>query len=144
MPSSNLGGVAFHWNGKRWTLLSMPTSTRGASFVSLQSVSCPDGLHCVVVGVDTFSSGERLLAYELVGSTWRRIQPESDPAWNLEGQGGLVSVSCTSPRSCVAVGPITIHRLQATLVESWHGGSWVPDVGSVRQRPPMLRRGVGS
>ena len=83
------------------------------------------------------------MAYELNGSSWIRISPVSRDAWSLEGQGGLISVSCSGPIDCVAVGPIQIHRLDAALVERLHGGSWIPTVGAIRQRPPQVDRKRG-
>lgn len=144
VPSGNLGGVIYRWNGTHWSLMSAPLAPHDATWVSLQSVSCSDARHCVVVGVVMLPRGERLAAYELIGASWKAILPATNPAWNLEGQGGLVAVSCFGPKSCVAVGPIQIHRLDAALVERWHGRQWVPAVGPVRQRPLVIPHRLGA
>jgi len=140
IPTQGYGGVVYRWNGRHWLLVPVLLA---AGDLSLQSVSCADAMHCVIVGVDTRRGVERLVAYQLAGSIWSAIPPVTKSPWNLEGQGGLVSIDCANLESCVAVGPVQIAGLQAALVERWNGRSWSAMLGTARQRPLDLRRNLG-
>jgi hypothetical protein len=140
IPSLGLGGVAYRWDGRHWSLLSVPAAP-GDLF--LQSVSCPDATHCVVIGSRTIHGTERLVAYQMVRGVWGTIPPVDHPTWRLGDQAGLLSVDCASSESCVAVGPVDLGRLQAALVERWNGRNWIAELGSARQQPPVFTRGRG-
>lgn len=137
----NPGGVVYKWDGRHFAIESAPIPPDA---VDLQSVSCVASV-CMIVGEryeGPCCSNERLVGYELSGGSWTATPPVQNSAWSLEGAGGLISVSCPTTMSCVAVGPISIGRLDAGLIERWNGTSWVAEVGPRGQPPPVIRKGV--
>jgi len=121
--SAATGALAEHWNGTRWAI--QPNPAGG----TLLAVSCTSARACTAVG-QQFShdaEAETPLAETWNGTTWA-VQPT--PA--VRGPVNVLSgVSCTSARSCVAVGLSNDDDPNAPLMETWNGTAWaitsVPD-----------------
>jgi len=114
--------LAGTWNGRNWRI--QPTrSPRGAAvFSDLSALSCPSAGDCTAVGTSTNSAGLGVtLAERWNGIRWG-IQKTPDPAGSLSA--ALVGVSCTSPRSCTAVGDYFSGGRDRNLAEHWNGTSW--------------------
>jgi hypothetical protein len=107
--------IAIHWNGATWTALAPPEASTTDGFTS---VSCAAGPFCVVIGTSTDQT-TRTLIDVWNGRTWKTLAPAK-----AKGVTDLVlnSVSCTSARSCVAVGNGTGTR--GEVAEVWNGKSW--------------------
>ncbi|MHB1763455.1 MAG: hypothetical protein ACYCS4_12085, partial [Acidimicrobiales bacterium] len=100
----------------------------------LDSVSCPDSLHCVAVGSSSLSSmsGQSPAGTEAAvlvtgdgGATWGAVSPPP-------GTAALRSVSCATTASCTAAGsgdPIDPYGLPPAALVATHdgGGSWTAD-----------------
>src|SRR5512132_1356290 len=92
--------VAEHWDGTSWQIVPTPNPP-GATFSSLNGVSCPRPRICFAVGdygTDPNSPVARPLIELWDGTSWS-IQPAEDV-----GNGALGAVSCSGPLACTAVG----------------------------------------
>jgi hypothetical protein len=110
------------WNGTSWSLQPVP-SLAGATFPELLAVSCPSARFCEAVGTYQDSSGPATLAEVWRGASWQ-VQPTPGPTGAAFAE--LAGVSCTSARSCEAVGysyPKTTGG-DTPIAESWDGTSW--------------------
>jgi hypothetical protein len=114
--------LAQRWNGHTWSIQPTPSPAGGGNLIG---VSCPSKSSCLAVGGHGnpfISVPPGTLAERWNGATWR-IQPTPNPPG---GGWFLLSVSCTSPSACTAVGG----RLTApgkptgTLAERWNGHTW--------------------
>ena len=132
--------LAEWWNGRRWKLGSpvqppgVPNaeSNYGAGF---SSVSCLPSGRCVAVGEaqDTPSGLTTPLAEVMRDHRWSLQTVPTGPVRDHEQ---LQSVSCASPRLCVAVGSGQPYRLRDT----WNGRNWsalqFTNVGRVESTNP--------
>ncbi len=89
--------------GSAWTSVYPPVSS--SVIVVLTGVSCPTAGWCLAI-----AAGVTTGFYEFDGSAWRTAAGPSD--------SGVVSVSCASPRFCVAIGDQT--------AEKFNGSAWKP------------------
>jgi hypothetical protein len=81
----------------------------------LEGVSCPAGTACVAVGWQADAKGvTRALAERWASGRWQIVRSAS-PA-----SSKLLAVSCTSTKSCQAIG-LSVSGL---LAERWNGRSW--------------------
>jgi hypothetical protein len=128
------------WNGSRWSIQPNPHPRRfggPGGDNELSSVSCESRHACMAVGDSGWGSGFNSVRITLAehwnGAQWS-VQPTPNPIQLDE----LNSVSCSSIRSCTAVGEYTDRAGDATLplVERWHGGRW-----SVVRTPRSLSTG---
>jgi hypothetical protein len=115
------------WNGKSWTTATTITPS-GYSGAVLNSVSCTSSTACIAVGAASDSSGhQHLLAARWNGASWTTQVLDYPTSAN---SGGLSSVACPSPTSCMAVGWAGNPSIGSqAAVESWNGSTWT--VGSV-------------
>jgi hypothetical protein len=123
------GLFAERWDGSSWLLESMPDpvppaniSQPGTNLNGL-SLSCSSGSFCTAVGdYDLNSGGGQSFAERWDGSSWS-LEATLEIVGSFDTQ--LMSVSCTSPSACSAVGDYnrgsSLHR---TLAERWNGTSW--------------------
>ncbi|MFZ2112782.1 MAG: hypothetical protein WAU77_03510 [Solirubrobacteraceae bacterium] len=122
----NSGGtevtLAERWNGKEWTLQETPNPT-GAKGSGLIGVSCKSSTSCIGVGRYINSSGvETALGESWNGTTWTLKEPIVPTGAK---SSKLVSVSCITTTSCIAVGAyVNSSGTQVTLGESWNGTAW--------------------
>lgn len=118
--TSNAGPVtlAEHWDGTSWAVQATPNPT-GASFSTLEGVSCPSASDCTAVGEYDSNHGSSLpLAEHWDGSTWT-VQDTPEPAATI-----LNGVSCTSAASCTAVGFSGSVVAPVAAAERFAGGAW--------------------
>jgi hypothetical protein len=115
---------ALHWNGRRWSLVRLPSS--GAI---LGDVSCTSPRACTAVGTGYSNSQYTTLAERWTGKGWS-IQSTPTPA---DG-GSLTGVSCVSSMACTAVGEggTRTGTDTHTLAEHWNGKRW-----SIQPTPPI-------
>lgn len=132
------GVAAERWNGSRWTILPIPSPAPSpaidVSSSSLYDVSCSSSRACSAVGDIIDVSGDRAsLAERWNGSKWVL---QRTPSSFLADE--LLSVSCPTATSCVAVGDSGFPDVTVgsqTLAIHWNGTRWsikptpnVPDV----------------
>jgi hypothetical protein len=124
--SYQLGGdeltLAESWNGAKWTIEQTP----GGPTATLRSVSCVSGSACMAVGESTSATGVQVaLAVSWNGKTWTDSGATA-PAGRVSPQ--LSGVSCTLPKSCIAVGTTAedtiVNPTDAPLAETWNGSAW--------------------
>jgi hypothetical protein len=114
--------LAERWDGRRWSTLR--TRAGGTSVSYLAGVSCPSSSNCVAVGYVGNAAGTAgvPLAERWVGGSWvvqRAPRPSAAAVAFLSG------VSCTSMRSCVAVGfSVGAEHIGRPLAERWDGHRW--------------------
>jgi hypothetical protein len=110
--------LAERWDGNSWRIQATPTP-KGTSD-TLYGVSCPSARACIAVGSAFHSARRQNTALTEIwnGSGWR---VQSVPA--ISGPSSLYAVSCTSARSCVAVGH-TLGAPQHAIIERWDGNTW--------------------
>jgi hypothetical protein len=127
------GPLIERWDGVSW---SVDTSITQDSSYSLGSVSCPAADNCVAVGWQLVPTTPFPTAQPLTefwdGSTWSIV-----PAGVGGPEGELVSVTCSSTSSCVAVGTAfgTDHT---SLIERWDGAGWAVETGATLAEPAGL------
>ena len=123
--TSNAGPVtlAEHWDGTSWAVQATPNPT-GASFSTLEGVSCPSASDCTAVGEYDINHGTTSLplAEHWDGSTWA-IQAMPVPAGAFGVQ--VRAVSCPTASDCTAVGHYAKQGSpDLTLAEQWNGSTW--------------------
>ncbi|HEY4812372.1 MAG TPA: hypothetical protein VIH71_15070 [Solirubrobacteraceae bacterium] len=115
--------LAERWNGKEWSVQSMPKPTKEVDF--LLGVSCTSSTACTAAGV----SDETVLAEHWNGTEWSiQSTPAISGATSAEADG----VSCTSASECTLVGQYNNSSGEiAALAERWSGTTWstqkIPD-----------------
>jgi len=119
--------LAQRWNGTSWQRQKTPNppgNTDPSVAPDLLGVSCPVAGFCAAVGAYQASAvGQVSMAETWNGTSWT-WQPFPVPA---DSSGaGLTGVSCTSPRSCEAVGSYFDNTAgtNVTLAATWNGTSW--------------------
>jgi hypothetical protein len=124
---------AERWNGRSWLAESMQEPV-GATDSYVTGLSCTSGTFCIAVGSDLDALGDQPFTERWDGSTWSlaHLPPVAGPV-----DTELTSVSCTSPRACVAVGQYSTFPHQGTyqaFAERWDGTGWslqrTPSAGS--------------
>ncbi len=107
---------------RTWTVVPAPSPPAPLSSV-LRAVSCPTNASCLAVGNTVGASGTpHPLAERLSGGAWS-VQTPPAPAGATGSQ--LLSVSCSSATSCIAVGDFNpTGDTTASLAERWNGTHW--------------------
>jgi hypothetical protein len=107
------------WNGRFWTLGTIPNAANTA----LEGVSCTGAKVCTAVG-DVLSGGSIVtLALRWDGTNWT---PQTTPNPTGVTSSFLISVSCPSVKSCIAVGrSLDGSGNQIPFAEHWNGTNWV-------------------
>jgi hypothetical protein len=115
--------LAESWNGTRWKLLPVPLPAGGTGG-NLADVSCPSATSCFAVGSYTYgSAGQASLAEAWNGRSWKAVKLAA-PAG--ESFPTLISVSCASARSCMALGSYsTASGGSVAFSERWTGARWI-------------------
>jgi hypothetical protein len=116
------GGKAARYDGTAWSLAPL-AAFASSRFVSLSSVTCASATSCVAVGSkdSTFSSIGGTAVESWDGAQWSAVASPSPTS----GSSALLSVTCTSPSFCAAVGQ-TYNRDSSpqSFIEQSDGGSW--------------------
>jgi hypothetical protein len=125
----------------KWSVTPTPPLSSAFSDSFLYGVSCSSATSCVAVGNtdDGDASTDLPLIVTLTGTTWSVTKTP-----NLGSSGGLQSVSCPEPATCVATGDRSPAGSVKTLVESLAGGSWsvTSSPGSGGPNPTYGSRGL--
>ena len=127
-PSGHEEPLVEAWNGASWNMQRVPMPT-GAPAGALYGISCTSGRACTAVGNSTNLSGKEVpLAEGWNGAAWSAESPADRGGADASS---LFGVSCTSDRTCVAVGNSSSSSGKSTaLVEAWNGTTWT------MQKPP--------
>jgi sugar lactone lactonase YvrE/phosphodiesterase/alkaline phosphatase D-like protein len=120
-------GFAERWTGKQWSIVS-PKTPEGLARGELLSVSCTSASACTAVGSflgphppNSGRGGWGGWIEAWNGSSW--TEQNYEPA--NEFQDGLLSVSCSAPQACTAVGAFEIQAGHwVTEIQGLSGGSW--------------------
>jgi hypothetical protein len=114
--------VAERWNGTTWSLQRIPVPPDGffaddpAS--DLSSVSCPSAGECFAVVGQAWGADHAFIARWVHGAWVIQQSPPGQPLYSW-----LNGVSCSAPRSCLAVGTAP-EGDEAPLFEWWNGARW--------------------
>ncbi len=115
--------LAEHWNGSSWSLLRTPNPV-GATKSTLNGVSCASRVVCTAVGWSGTDSVAGGLAERWNGHSWS-VQTTPNPTPEGRTLADLLSVSCASATSCLAVGYYYIYGVAGwAFAERWDGVSW--------------------
>ncbi len=119
-------GMVETWNGQQWTWQSFPAPVSGdSSGWQLTGVSCTSSRFCEAVGGysnpdtglnDTFAASWN-------GTSWS-LQPTINPDPSDFDNEQFNTVSCTSPKFCVAWASPNGGNSGEALAEQWNGSSW--------------------
>jgi hypothetical protein len=119
----DLAPLAEQWTGGKWAVLTVPDPAPAGDITELNSVSCTSATSCMAVGdySDQAGDADTTLAEQWNGTTWTVVTTPSPAALSA-----LVSVSCSSPVHCVAVGVsgATAAGAISPLTEVWDGTTW--------------------
>ena len=115
--------LAERWNGSRWSIEPTPRPPR-AEHSELVGLACPTSNECIAVGdYGTTSRASSGFAERWNGSRWTLAGLVRPGASSF-----LAAVSCSSPRSCTAVGAYAIKKSKVApdspLAERWSAGRW--------------------
>ena len=132
------------WDGKTWAVVPSPGTGQGTA--SLDGVSCTSARSCIAVGSWSSSnnagSAVRALVESWDGKTWA-VVPSPGTG---QGTASLDGVSCTSARSCIAVGSWSSSSNAGSavraLVESWDGMRWSVTPGPSLAPAPAALNGI--
>ena len=122
--SGGYGVLVEHWNGSRWTRQTAPRSHVNAV---LASVSCPSAERCTAVGENNFARGGKALGVLVEswnGKKWS-LTKAPNPVFS-RGSAALLSVACSSAKSCIAVGAggDFSDNVEKLIAERWNGRRW--------------------
>jgi DNA-binding beta-propeller fold protein YncE len=113
------------WDGSKWTVVSSPSFA--GEWNALEGVSCVSANSCIAVGHRAeinlgteVAQSARALAVSWNGSSWSVQTPPDVPSLG----DYLLSVSCSSSSSCIAVGNTSNEE---GLAETWNGSEWTID-----------------
>jgi hypothetical protein len=111
------------WNGTTWRFVPMAAPS-GAQALTLDGVSCTSGSFCTAVGSYFSMAGGPLTMAETWNGTAWRFRATPNPV--AQGRNQLNSVSCTSARSCTAVGVDAASDFAPPggFAEAWDGTRW--------------------
>ncbi len=121
--NSSSDPLAMLWNGKTWSLMKTNGSVQGSD--DLYSVSCVSERFCVSVGYisrSDFADSALVLVWD--GSLWTDVNV---PSTGISDVNRLLSVSCNSTTSCMAVGRFYEsyeNSRSQTLTLAWDGVRW--------------------
>jgi hypothetical protein len=122
LPTENLRTAAWaqRWDGSRWKPADLANVTSAPTPAQLNGVSCVSPRDCTAVGAYVNSAGViATLAERWNGTRWT-VQPTPNKDEGFEARNSLDSVSCPSPKFCMAVGSGS----RRTLAEEWNGTRW--------------------
>ena len=128
-----IGGVnqtlTEEWDGNTWSVLSSPNASTLNNV--LHSVSCLSPTDCIAVGEYVAAQAWRTLVEVWNGSAWAIV---TSPNTSSTQSNYLDGVSCSSAKSCMAVGSFNTGASDRNLAERWDGTTWsmvpVPSTGS--------------
>jgi hypothetical protein len=129
-------GLVEQWNGTTWKIVASPDRASPGGFVYLASVSCPSTTACFAVGAFGKRPNSRILIERWDGTRWTRVSG-AEPSGI--GAASLVSVSCPSLTSCVAVGGGDTPQGTVSFVERWNGTTWTAERFPFAPTEPDLR-----
>ena len=109
--------VAYNWNGKRFTQVTLPPAAKGVSF-SIGGLSCPSASRCVAVG--GYSGNTGWLAETWNGKTWTPVKLSSVHATGA----ALEAVSCVTATQCFAVGNYRTATGYRSYADVLTGSTW--------------------
>ena len=103
-------GVTEVWNGSSWSLASTPSYG-----TSVSGISCVGPNDCFAVGEAPVQVGA-ILQWD--GSSWRSS--------GTDGEGPLLTISCSGADACTAIGTEATINGMATppIAEQWNGVAW--------------------
>ncbi len=117
--------LAEEWNGAHWAQVTTPNASSDDFF---SGMSCVSTTFCVAVGEQFTSGTDQNLIEQWSGTAWSIVTAPDKIGSSTEQS--LMSVSCTSATSCMAVGsydPSSSSFTSQTLIEQWNGTSWSID-----------------
>jgi hypothetical protein len=101
------------------------TTSPSTLLLGLNGVSCVSARFCAAAGSQGdsahLSRGDVPLTMIWNGSRWRKTATPLPRGWT---EGELDSVSCVSPRYCVAIGEYNRGSYEYALAETWNGRTW--------------------
>ncbi len=114
--------LAQRWNGTHWSIQRTP-SPRAATYLQLVGVSCTRQGPCMAAGFFTIVTGIQIMLAEGWNGVRWSIQRTLYPAGATGVQ--FAGVSCSTPRSCTAVGFFgSPTGYEEALAERWDGTNW--------------------
>ena len=119
--------LAESWTGGKWTT-TRPPVPKGTVVGDLNKVSCASATYCVAVGTSATNTSGFALVDSWNGKAWAKMSAQ--PPASSKNDADLTGVSCTSAKSCVAVGSGTAVGGRpgglAAFSELWNGKTWTP------------------
>lgn len=119
-----------HWNGQKWSKVRVPSpvGTSSGDVNTLSAVRCTSAANCWAVGQADNTSGERADALHWNGTKWAVVPTPEPGGTGPFGFTLLRDVTCTSARSCWAVGWYGHEEIDSLTVFNlalhWNGRKW--------------------
>ncbi len=130
---STLLSQMLHWNGQKWAKVTVPSpgGTAKGSFSQLDGLSCTSASNCWAVGLGGRFGASSLrfldLALRWDGRKWLRVGTPSPAGVKSGSINSLASVTCSSPRDCLAAGSaqrVSGNESDLNQVLRWNGVRW--------------------
>ena len=136
-PNRPLGEI---YHDGKW-VIQQPEAHKHFTY-DLTSVSCPTAAVCMAVGSSGAVHARSYSAARVkpFAEFWDGVSWVSQRLPEPTRPGSLESVSCASPRSCLAVGT-NLNGSPATFADRWNGHHWtqrILPIGSQASEPPSL------
>jgi subtilisin family serine protease len=120
ISASEQGPLAEHWNGKDWSLQSIPYPAGKSHATESSGISCSSASWCVAVGTYLEAGNPYLFVEQWDGSKWSVGTISKVEVGNFEH---LPHVSCASASACVLVATGIASGAHA-LAGIWDGKEW--------------------
>ena len=137
--NSNSAALAEHWNGRGWTVETIPAPVSNDNGVGLVGVTCASASECFAVGgADLGTSADFPIILRWNGVAWASIAPVAAPRSSF-----FSAVSCLDASDCYAVGESGFPKSTGLLIEHWNGRGWAAiGASGVTNGPGLELNGV--
>jgi len=123
--------LVVHWNGTRWSQVSVPSpgGTSSGSKSEIFSVRCTSASNCWTVGDYVKHNAELSDALHWNGQKWSQVSTPNPGGLVLGDVSDLDDVACSAPVNCWADGSygtegVGTAEIQLNFVLHWNGKNW--------------------
>jgi hypothetical protein len=138
--SATLGEIvknqALFWNGKSWSVVATPNpaGVKKNHGNGLSGIRCTAPTDCWAAGTDGVLGKKFILSNEILhwtGKKWAQVTVPNVLGIKVKGTlNELIGVSCTSAKSCVAVGSalrLGTNGRELNAILRWNGAKWLKE-----------------
>ena len=139
LSSSAVLNEALHWNGRKWSQVSVPDpgGRASGSGSELFDMACPSAFSCWAVGFYGHAGATLNQMLHWNGRNWRLVRAPDPGGTTRRDTNALFSIRCISATSCLAAGSYrSAGGSENNQVLHWNGAVWsrvrAPSPGGTR------------